>query len=113
MILEELRLEIGKLILSKQIYLPYFLISHSVEVNFTRFSFFEELVKRHRVGSGPKTILDIDLVEEGYHVLSLIFRRVEMFNPIENSHNYDLVRHDARLLKKFFVTLLDPLYRGL
>ena len=58
-----------------------------------------------------EAILDIDFVEEGDHILGLIFRVVDLFNAIEDDCENNLMRHNPSIIKKIAVTLLDTFDR--
>ena len=58
----------------------------------------------------PKSILDVDFVEEGDHIFGLVFGGIEVFNAIKDDYYYDLVGHDACIIEEVLVALLDALY---
>ena len=57
-----------------------------------------------------KAILDVDFIEEANHVLGLVLGIVDFFDAVENNYQDDLMGHDARVLQKIPITLLDALY---
>lgn len=58
----------------------------------------------------PKPVLQVELVEVTDHVIRLLLTVVDLLDPVEDHHQDDLVRHDARLLVEVLVALLNPFY---
>lgn len=54
-----------------------------------------------------KTVLQVELVEITDHIFSLVFGIVDFFNAIKDDNHDDLVRHDACLLIKVLIALLN------
>ena len=73
------------------------------------FQIFEVFVDGLAVGFLHKSILDIDLFEEGDHVLGLVVGVIDFFDSVENNGNYYFVWKYPRLLDKGLVALLDAL----
>ena len=96
-----------KLILSKKIDLIHLFLVKCIQVNFASLGFFQKLIQRQRIRSRSETIFDINFVEEGNHVLSLVFGVIEMFYSIKNNDHNDLMRTNSSFLQKLFIALLD------
>lgn len=58
----------------------------------------------------PESIFDIDLIEEGDHIFSLILGVVNFFNAVEDNTQDNLMGHDASIIQKISITLLNTLY---
>jgi len=84
---------------------------HGVELVLLYFS--EKVVEGHGVGALSEAVFNVDLVEERYHVFSLVLGGVEVLDTVEDHHHDDLMRHDARFCQKVLVALLNSFYRGL
>ena len=61
----------------------------------------------------PEAIFDIDFIKKGDHVFCLVLGVIQMLNSVKDDNNNNLMRHDACILQKFLVALLNPLYRCL
>ena len=59
-----------------------------------------------------ETVLEIDLIEIGDHILGLILAVVDLFDAVEDDSHDDLVGHDAGVVEEVLVALLDALYCG-
>lgn len=57
-----------------------------------------------------EAIFDVNFIEEGDHIFSLIFRVVDFFDAIEDDCEDDFVGHNAGVLQKIAVALLDAFY---
>jgi hypothetical protein len=99
-----------ELVLSEQVDLVAPFIGDGVEVDFAGFGLLQELLQGHRVGPCSEAIFDVDLVEEGYHILCLVFGVIEMFYSIVYHDHYYLVRRNPGLVQKLQIALLNALY---
>lgn len=57
-----------------------------------------------------EAIFDVNFIEEGDHIFCLIFRVVDFFDAIEDDCEDDFVGHNAGVLQKIAVALLDAFY---
>lgn len=61
----------------------------------------------------PEAVFDVDLVEVGNHVLSLVFGVINFFDAVENDGEDDFVGQDACVVQEVAVALLDAFDGGL
>lgn len=78
-----------------------------VEVEVLLLEFLQILFKTFSIRFVCKSILNVDFIKKRYHVMRLVLFIVDLFNTVEDHNHDNLVRHDASLLQKVLVTLLN------
>lgn len=58
-----------------------------------------------------EAIFYVDLVEKRYHIFCLVFGVVYLFNAVEDNTEYNFMRHNASIVQKIAIALLNALYR--
>ena len=98
-------------VLSEQTHIVNSVLFEYAQVALLFFQFLNKLLERLAIRLVSEPVFDVNLSKKRYHILSLVFRGVNLLNPVKNYHHDDLVGHNSRLLHKVFVTFLNAFYR--
>lgn len=110
LIFEQFSFERVELIFGEEADIVHFVISQHAEIEISLLQFPQVLFEGLSILFVPEAVLEVDLIEIGYHILGLILAVVDLFDAVEDDSHDDLVGHDAGVVEEVLVALLDALY---